>query len=885
VKTTRARSTLALACIAALTAMVAQPAGAQNDLAAARAAYLAGRYDDAIARFSRLAERQPEAAVSVRGLVQTLTEVGRYDRATRVARRFVEQNPTSSELWNALGETLVLQGRREDAEAAFAKAVAGGASDSLTARLNLAVLRYRQGDVARALRQFDSFIDVYNRSTELTSTQLTAVATAVRYLGVADWQLYEDALRAYDEASAADRDNFDAQLLVGDLFLEKYEGTEARQTFDAILARNPQHPRALLGLARTRRFAGGSEAMALVERSLEVNPSLVPARVFRASLLIEVDAYDEAAQEIDRALAVDPTSLEALAVLGAIEFLRGDAEGFWETRRRALALNPRFAEFYNTLAELSARNRLYHEAVRLASQAVGMDSTSWRGFGLLGINQLRIGSMRDGRANLETAFRGNPYDAWTKNTLDLLDTLEQYEERATRRFRLVIDAKEADLLSLYAGELAEDAYERLAARYDYSPPAPVRIEIYPHHADFSVRTVGLVGLGALGVSFGPVVAMDSPSARPAGSFHWGSTLWHEIAHTFHLGMSNHKVPRWFTEGLAVFEERRARTGWGDNVTPGFLVAYRDGRLLPVSELNNGFMRPAYPEQLGFSYYEASLVCELIERDHGPDALRRMLLAYRDGQSTDQVFRSVIATRLDDFDDHFDRYLRERFGDAIAALRSAASVDEHGTASRPNIARGASGNPDDYVAQLSMGRSLLDQGRASEAVPFLERAKELFPEYAGPAAPYWLLAAAYRTLGNTQRAVSELRTLTEINAGHYEAHLALAELLEAAGDHRGAAGVLDRAQYVYPLDMGVHRRLAALVAETGDWGLAIRERRAVLALGPVDQADAWYQLARAYLGGGDRAGARRAVLRALEIAPGFADAQDLLLELHDVPKNE
>ena len=81
--------------------------------------------------------------------------------------------------------------------------------------------------------------------------------------------------------------------------------------------------------------------------------------------------------------------------------------------------------------------------------------------------------------------------------------------------------------------------------------------MYPNHPDFEVRTMGLPGLGALGVTFGKYVAMDSPSGRPPGQFHWASTLWHEFSHVYVLSMTNHRVPRWFTEGLAVYEETAA----------------------------------------------------------------------------------------------------------------------------------------------------------------------------------------------------------------------------------------------------------------------------------------------------------------------------------------
>jgi Tfp pilus assembly protein PilF len=59
---------------------------------------------------------------------------------------------------------------------------------------------------------------------------------------------------------------------------------------------------------------------------------------------------------------------------------------------------------------------------------------------------------------------------------------------------------------------------------------------------------------------------------------------------------------------------------------------------------------------------------------------------------------------------------------------------------------------------------------------------------------------------------------------------------------------------------------------------VRERRALVALNPVDKAEALYQLALAYFDAGDVASARREVLRALEEAPNFEKAQELLLRL-------
>src|SRR5207237_7623111 len=103
------------------------------------------------------------------------------------------------------------------------------------------------------------------------------------------------------------------------------------------------------------------------------------------------------------------------------------------------------------------------------------------------------------------------------------------------------------------------------------------------------------------------------------------------------------------EGLSGYEEHRARQGWGFDVTPGFLDAYRKGKLVPVSRMNDGFMHPAYPEQVMFSYYQASLVCDLIARDYGESAIQRMLQAYKAGQTTDQGFKSALKTDRGAFD--------------------------------------------------------------------------------------------------------------------------------------------------------------------------------------------------------------------------------------------
>ena len=844
-------------------AALAQPACARQQQA--QELVETGKYEDALN-----ALRNPSNPAERRLLVRALMEVGRYDEAIAAALNGGAPEAVSPQLAVLYGQALYTRGKRAEAEAAFERAARGNSADAMQARVKLAIAKWDRGARAEALREFDWFIDAYNENRARTADELTAVGVAVRYLGIQDPQLFHDAAKALEEAAKADPTHAESRLLEGDLFLEKYNSTEASALYREVLERNPHHPRAWLGIARAKAFDGTDEAMLFIERSLAVNPHSPDARVFHAQLLIGLEDMAGAEAEAKRALEVNPTSLDALAVLGSVHYLNGNRSGYDDARRRALELNPLFGGFDLTVANMAVQARRYREAVNLARAAVTVDSANWRAHALVGMTELRLGNAEAARTSLDIAFKGDPYDAWVKNTLDLLDTYTRYDTRTTNRYAFFLDRNEADVLALYMGELAEEAYDKLAARYGTQPQTPVRVEVYPSHTDFSVRTVGLAGLGALGVAFGNILAMGSPSGREIGEgSNWGSTLWHEIAHTFTLAASDHRVPRWLTEGLSVLEERRAREGWGDDVTITFLAALQRGRILPVSQLNAGFVRPKYPEQIVHAYYQASLVAEMIEKEHGEKALRDMLAAYRDGLRTEEVMRRVLRTEPEAFDEKFDLYIKQKFAKQLAAIEASDRRDERTEEVRIGGA---------FPEAMATAKQAFEAGDMTVAKREAERARELLPDYAEADGPHRLLHAILVKQGDTRGAAQVLRSYIAVNETDLEAHLELAKLLEAQNDKRGAADALERAQYIDPFDPGIHNKMAELYAATAQHAKVVRERRAVLALGPPNRADALYRLAAALNDAGQKEEARRQVLRALELAPNFAEAQELLLKL-------
>jgi tetratricopeptide (TPR) repeat protein len=157
-------------------------------------------------------------------------------------------------------------------------------------------------------------------------------------------------------------------------------------------------------------------------------------------------------------------------------------------------------------------------------------------------------------------------------------------------------------------------------------------------------------------------------------------------------------------------------------------------------------------------------------------------------------------------------------------------------------------------------------------------RDLYPDYVEKHSVYEMLAAAYEAKGDKAAAMAQLAQYAQIGGRDPATLKRLAAWQEQAGQKQAAAATLARINFVYPLDSDLHSRLGSLYLDLGKKNEAIREFQALVAGKPVDMAGAQYQLARAYAAAQRTEDARNAVVNALEVAPGYKDAQRLLLEL-------
>ena len=128
------------------------------------------------------------------------------------------QNTRRHQIYITACEVLWAKGHLDEAEIAFKEASSGRSNDWLTAELNLGIAAFERGRRTEAMQRFDRFIDFYNNGEATTSGDLTAVGIACQYLGISDSTLYQDALKAFDDAEAADPNDLRPRILTGNLF-------------------------------------------------------------------------------------------------------------------------------------------------------------------------------------------------------------------------------------------------------------------------------------------------------------------------------------------------------------------------------------------------------------------------------------------------------------------------------------------------------------------------------------------------------------------------------------------------------------------------------------------------------------------------------------------
>ena len=291
---------------------------------------------------------------------------------------------------------------------------------------------------------------------------------------------------------------------------------------------------------------------------------------------------------------------------------------------------------------------------------------------------------------------------------------------------------------------------------------------------------------------------------------------------------------------------------GRHIPTHVLQKMTEDVFLPVAELDEGFIRPTYENQVIVSYMQAGLICEYIGATWGQEALRTMLERFLEGDDTAVAIEAATGLPADEFDRQFAGHIDVEFAGVLASFEDWAETQRS------------------IQAAVQSG----DWPAVSEASG---AAIALMPDYVDEGSPYLYLARAEREAGNRDLARDTLMTYWRLGGYAPDALMRLARWLVEDGDNATAIEVYEAVLLVSPLDEAVHAELGDLLLDVRPAD-ALREFTVLAALEPHDRASVDLRLARAHLALDDSDQALEHLMYALEIAPQYREAQQLLLEI-------
>ncbi len=806
-------------------------------------------------------------------------EKGDYANCLQICNQATRYQDTGSE-W----EKLALRSMREVGLYEDAATRALDAAERFPKDFELLVLAERAlregGQVEEAAKVLTTLNEAAKSADrkKLNAEQLTALGQTALLLG-AEPKLVLGSF--FTAARKLEPEYLPGHLAAAELSLEKRDYALAEKTLLEAQKALGERVDILYGLARTYFPTDRERAQSFLERLLAKNPSYVPALLLNAEHAIDTEKYDTALEVCALIHQTNPEHPMTWATEAAVHYIRDDTQKADAARERALAHwdgNPRIDHFIGT--KISQKRR-FEEGVSFQRKALEKDPGYIPAKAELGQDLLRLGQNEEGWRLIEEVQKADGYNVTAFNMMKLHDHLQGFETLERGNFVLRLPTKEAALYGQRALDLLEEAEKVLGEKYGYRPKLPVAVEFFPEQQDFAIRTLGMPGgLGLLGACFGAVVTMNSPGSLVSGESNWESTLWHEFCHTITLGATRHRIPRWLTEGISVYEEALRNPACGHRMNPTFrdMILDEEHGPIPLAELSAALLAYNDPQFVNFAYFQARQVVEFLIDTYGQNTVRDILVDLSKGLEMDAILGKRCA-RIDLIDKAFAEYSRKQ------ALALAPKLDweepEEDSPLRQDpvgIAAYLKSHPTSFWALTAHCKALVAEEKWADAVAPAEKLVALYPGYDGPDNGHYFLALAHRNQGNLD---AEREALLGWAQASGDAPFAYQRLMEIDREQENWASLAQAAEWqlaINPLLDAPHRALAyaGLALEKEDAARSAFEN--VLLLDPVDPAEIHFQLGRLNLTH-DPPAARRHILEALEESPRFREAHKLLLQIN------
>jgi len=844
-------------------------------LADARDLLMQGSYEAATEAYQKLSNDPAHAVEAGLGLARCRLQVGQYDEA--IAGLTALKAEASAEWHCLLADLYTRVGKYEDAAAHLQAAIKADERHA-GARLQLGRLQEllgRRDDAIETYRWFDRQLverpDLPKDAAWISDTAQGflrySVLTGTDVPRRTQHVLNEMLQPAY---TRLDRTYWPARIAAGGLLRERFNNDEedgSVSDYQAALRINPNLCEAQVGLGEVALDGWQFEEVEhRAELALKVNPNFASAIHLLAKKLILERRYEQAQDPCERVLRVNPNDLVALSLSAAASACRYDRAGVAQMQARVAGINPRCATFHRTLGDALSGIRQYAASEEEYRKAIELDGTDANARTELGMMYMQWGLEDKARDALDAAWALDPYNQRTKFTLDLLDRLHKFARYETAHFVVKYDAERDPGLGEYVATYLEPIYDAVTSDFETPLTDKTIIEIFPTHRAFGVRITGKPWIHTVGASTGRIIALASPreSTDLMGRYNLARVLKHEFTHTVTLAATDNRIPHWFTEGLAVFEEDAPRPfGWCELLAD----AVRRDRLFTLESIDWGFIRPRRPADRQMAYAQSEWMVEYIVERFGYDMIQTMVKAFRGGRTQSQVFTEQLGVESEKFNRDFHDWAYAqvprwdcRFDltppEDLKELRAVAAKEDAGAGVFGRLAR-AELDEADYERSMAAARRALSldenernglealasvltllsekemsetgkRGYEDEALPLLERLSRVNPD-SWAAAKHWAEIALRRK--EWDRAAEALRRLQQLCPIDPASWGGLAGVyLERGEDDRALPQLLELAR-IEQNDADVARKAATILRRRGDLREAQYWLRQALSIDP------------------------------------------------------
>ncbi|WP_417383730.1 peptidase MA family metallohydrolase [Gimesia sp.] len=682
---------------------------------------------------------------------------------------------------------------------------------------------------------------------------------------------YDRAIREYPEHK-------DAYLASGNLALSKRDFILAQETFEAATKKIPEDVDLLFGLAKALQSGSSERSEKLMLQVLSINPHYIPAHLEQIDRCIHSEQYTEAKQRLALVLDINPHQAEAWSTLAVIAHFEHrpheETACYWE----ALSHHDQNPKVDYQIGKALSEHYRFSEGAAYQRLALQKDAKFIPARIQLAQDELRLGLEVSGWEHALLAHQQDGYDTTTFNLLELKDQLASFKTLEDETFIVRMEAREAEVYGQEVLKLLHAAKQSLCKKYGLELDQKITVEIFPNPDDFAVRTFGMPAVsGYLGVCFGKVITANSPASQSEHPTNWQSVLWHEFCHVVTLELTKNKMPRWISEGLSVYEERQKNPHWGETMIPQYRDMILKGETTPISELSSAFLNPKSGLHIQFAYYQSSMVVEYLINEFGFDAMKSILSDLQAGVPVNVAIERRTKT-LGELEQDFATYL-------TAEANNFASEVDWSEQDLTALTSDDTKRFDDWIREhphhfqglMAYSRILEEENRTAELEATLKKLVRLYPQYTGADNACLRLAALYQKQERFDVEQSYLEQHAKYNPNALAVFQRLATLYQQQENWHAVYQACQDANAINPLDQETQQRLATACIQLNRPAEAVAAYQAILALEPHNPAETHYQLAR-LLQDTHKQKAKRHTLIALEQAPRFRAAHQLLLEL-------